>query len=153
MKETEELSESLEMYLKTIYLIEERKRASRVTDIANELGVIKSSVTGAMKTLSRKGLLNYAPYDIITLTDEGQRIARDILARYDGLRDFFIKVLGIEHDTAEAEACQMEHRISEAVFQRLLKFVDAYENSPCEKIRWDPEQGFFCNVERSGCTD
>jgi DtxR family transcriptional regulator, Mn-dependent transcriptional regulator len=163
MKESkEELSESLEMYLKTIYLIEERKKASRVTDIANELGVIKSSVTGALRTLSRKGLLNYAPYDIITLTDEGRGVAQDILARYSGLRDFFVKILGIDHETAEAEACQMEHRISESVFKRLLQFVEYYETSGCEKILWNQDKNYFCSTSEiesgsspttSGCAE
>lgn len=151
MTRTHDLTESLEMYLKTIYLIEQRKRAARVTDIANELGVIASSVTGALRTLSKRGLINYAPYDIITLTSEGLEIAQEIMKKYAALRDFFVKVLGIDEEVAEAEACQMEHRISEVVFDRLLHFVKYYESCPYEKVHWNEEIGYFCSRDDKEC--
>ena len=152
MTRSEELTESMEMYLKTIYLIEQRKRAARVTDIANELGVIASSVTGALRSLSKRGLINYTPYDIITLTPQGMEIALEIMKKYAALRDFFAKVLGVEESVAEAEACQMEHRISEVVFDRLLHFVQYYENCPYEKVHWNDEVGYFCNRDDQECT-
>ena len=145
------LSESLEMYLKAIYIIEQRKRAARVTDIAQELGVINASVTGALRTLSKKGLINYAPYDLITLTDEGRGVAEHIMGKYRALKDFFVKVLGVEKETAEAEACQMEHRISEMVFDRLLQFVRYYETCPFEKVRWNEKLGYFCSHADRDC--
>ncbi|TVR02798.1 MAG: metal-dependent transcriptional regulator [Spirochaetaceae bacterium] len=151
MTKTQDLTESLEMYLKTIYLIELRKRAARVTDIAHDLGVIASSVTGALRTLSKRGLINYAPYDIITLTDEGLVVAKEIMKKYGAMRDFLIKVLGIEESAAEEEACHMEHRMSEVVFQRLLHFVKYYETCPVEKVRWNEELGYFCSREDLDC--
>ena len=145
------LSESLEMYLKAIYIIEQRKRAARVTDIANELGVINASVTGALRTLSKKGLINYAPYDLITLTDDGRETAEHIIEKYRALKDFFVKVLGVDQETAESEACQMEHRISEMVFDRLLQFVRYYETCPFEKVRWNEKLGYFCSHAERDC--
>ncbi len=139
------------MYLKAIYVIEQRKKAARVTDIAHELGVINASVTGALRTLSKKGLINYAPYDLITLTEEGAAVAEHIVEKYRALKDFFIKVLGVDQETAEAEACQMEHRVSEVVFDRLLQFVRYYETCPFEKVRWNDKLGYFCSHAERDC--
>lgn len=145
------LSESQEMYLKAIYIIQVRKKAARVKDIAEELGVNKPSVTAALRVLSGLELVNYQPYDLITLTQRGEEAARAILAKYRALKDFFEKVLGVSPDTAEAEACQMEHRISEDVFERLLHFVDYYETCPHEKVRWNPVLNRFCTLSEDNC--
>ena len=71
MEENNHLSASLEDYLETIFLIVQKKQAARAKDISIELKVKASSVTGALRQLSEKGLINYAPYDIITLTSKG----------------------------------------------------------------------------------
>ena len=68
---SEELTSSLEDYLETIYLIISEKEAVRPKDIAKRMNVSNASVTGALKTLANKGMINYAPYDVITLTNEG----------------------------------------------------------------------------------
>jgi len=107
----EQLTESLEMYLKSIYLIAQKKGAARVKDIALDLGVINASVTGALKQLAKKELINYAPYDLVTLTPKGTSIALSIINKYKTLREFFIMVLGIDPELAEEEACKMEHRL------------------------------------------
>lgn len=139
------------MYLKTIYLIQERKRAARVTDIAKDLGVINSSVTGALKTLSARGLVHYAPYDIVTLTREGERVAEQIVQKYGALKNFFVTVLGVDEQTAAEDACHLEHRISGIVFQRLLAFVDYYEHCPYEKVQWNRNLGRFCSRNMEEC--
>lgn len=151
MADVGHLTESMEMYLKAIYLIEQRKRAARVTDIARELGVIPSSVSAALRTLAKLELINYTPYDIVTLTPQGLDTAEQIMQKYDALRDFFAKVLGVEESVAESEACQMEHRISEEVFDRLLNFVHYYEQCPYERIRWDERIGYFCSRNEAHC--
>lgn len=73
---THTLSESLEDYLEAIYHIVSQKQAARATDISKRLNVNPSSVTGALRSLADKGLVNYAPYDIVTLTAEGSVAAR-----------------------------------------------------------------------------
>ena len=75
MKRTEILTESLEDYLESIYRNIVNKNAARVKDIAADLGVRYPSVTSALKALEKKGLINYEPYGIITLTSEGLAIA------------------------------------------------------------------------------
>lgn len=150
-EETHALSESQEMYLKSIHIIQQQKGAARVKDIAEELGVNKPSVTAALRNLSAIGLVNYRPYDLITLTESGVTTARDIIAKYSTLRDFFHKVLGVEGAVAEAEACQMEHRISEKVFDRLLRFVEYYDSCPHEKVHWNEVLQRFCTHDEENC--
>ena len=68
------VSASLEDYLEAIYHTVEAKGAARAKDIVMRLGVHNSSVTQALRSLSEKELINYAPYDVITLTDKARRI-------------------------------------------------------------------------------
>jgi len=123
----EPLSASLEDYMEAIFHIETEKRAARAKDIADKLNVSSSSVTGALRQLSEKGLVNYAPYDIITLTDEGSTVAQDVIQRHETLQDFFVKILGIDAQEAEDAACKMEHGISEVVLKRLIQFIKFLE--------------------------
>ena len=75
MATTQSLSSNMEDYLEAIYHISSEKQAARAKDISDRLKVNKSSVTGALRSLSEKGLVNYAPYDIITLTAVGEQVA------------------------------------------------------------------------------
>ena len=70
----ERLSASLEDYLEAIFHVVEAKQASRAKDIADRLNVNSSSVTSALHALKERGLVNYEPYDLVTLTPEGLRI-------------------------------------------------------------------------------
>ena len=87
------LSASLEDYLEAIFRIVQEKQAARAKDIGKHLEVSRSSVTGALHALADRELINYAPYDVITLTDKGQALAEDVVRRHEVLRDFFVKVL------------------------------------------------------------
>lgn len=118
------LSASLEDYLEAIYHIVHDKQAARAKDIAQRLGVNRSSVTGALHALSEKKLVHYTPYDIVTLTPEGERVAEGIAHRHDVLRDFFTRVLGVEETVAEENACRIEHAVSEDILDRLAAFID-----------------------------
>jgi len=112
MAKAKMLSASMEDYLEAIFHIAADKQAARAKDIAKRLKVNNSSVTGALRILSEKGYINYAPYDLITLTKKGKELAKDIVRRHEVLRDFFVKVLFIDKDEAEETACEMEHAVS-----------------------------------------
>ncbi|MEA1996971.1 MAG: metal-dependent transcriptional regulator, partial [Gemmatimonadota bacterium] len=118
------LSESLEDYLEAIYHIESRKQAARAKDIAERLDVKGSSVTGALQALAKRKLINYAPYDVITLTAEGRSLALEVVGRHEVLRRFFVDVLDVELKTAEEAACRMEHSLPGEIFERLIAFVE-----------------------------
>jgi DtxR family Mn-dependent transcriptional regulator len=131
------LSESQQMYLKAAWLIQQEKGAARVTDIARRLGVIKASVTAALRSLSRRGLLNYAPYDLITLTDRGRKTATGIMRRYEVLRGFLVSVLGLHEKTAGDDACLLEHRVSDEMYGRLADFIDCCGSCPRQRTWLD----------------
>ena len=125
MSAPQPLSASLEDYLEAIYHIVAAKQAARAKDIAARLKVSGSSVTGALHALAKRELINYAPYDIITLTDEGHRIAADVVRRHCVLRRFFTDVLDVPHAEADDAACRMEHAIPRAILQRIIAFAES----------------------------
>ncbi len=130
MTAPDELSASMEDYLEAIFHIVAHKQAARAKDIARTLGVNNSSVTGALRSLSEKGYINYAPYDVITLTPKGQRYAEDVVRRHEALMDFFTKVLCVEEIEASEAACKMEHAVSRPILDRLIRFVEFIEICP-----------------------
>ncbi len=130
MAATETLTASMEDYLEAIYHIVSKKQAARAKDIAQRLEVNNSSVTGALRILSEKGFINYAPYDVITLTPKGRQHAEDVVRRHEALMDFFTKVLCVEADEASDAACKMEHAVSRTILDRLIRFVEFMEICP-----------------------
>jgi DtxR family transcriptional regulator, Mn-dependent transcriptional regulator len=140
---TANLSASQEDYLEAIFHIEDRKRAARAKDIVERMGVHNSSVTQALRALAEKGLVNYAPYDLVTLTEEGRRRAADVVNRHRAVRQFLIEVLGISPDLAEVDACRLEHAISNEVLSRLGDLVAFQLANPRHACRWNTERGGF----------
>ncbi len=136
MDRIEPLSSNMEDYLEAIFHISQEKQAARAKDIADRVKVNKSSVTGALRSLSEKGLVNYAPYDIITLTTKGKRLAEEVVRRHEALKDFFIKVLLIDETEAEKAACKVEHAVSKNIIDRLINFVEFLEICPRGGREW-----------------
>jgi DtxR family Mn-dependent transcriptional regulator len=136
MASAEAVSASLENYLEAIFHITEEKQAARAKDIAQRLKLKGSSVTGALRQLSERGLINYAPYDIITLTPNGKKIAKDVVNRHTTLREFFTEVLLLDAGTAEDGACKLEHDISRKILDRLVKFMKFIELCPRIESHW-----------------
>jgi DtxR family Mn-dependent transcriptional regulator len=124
------LSASLEDYLEAIFHIVREKSAARPKDISTYLEVGNSSVTGALKALAARELVNYAPYDVVTLTPSGEKAARDVVRRHESLREFFIKVLAADNRLAEEAACKMEHEIPPELVDRCIRFVEFIEMCP-----------------------
>ena len=118
------VSASMEDYLEAIYQIVQEKKVARSKEISKELGVTNASVTGALRVLSERNLINYAPYELITLTGEGNRLAENVVQRHSMLKEFFISVLGIDEEEAGENACKMEHVITENLQQRLIRFIE-----------------------------
>jgi DtxR family Mn-dependent transcriptional regulator len=144
------LSASLEDYLEAIFWIVREKQAARARDIAKRLDVGRSSVTGALHALAERTLINYAPYDLITLTEKGKSIAEDVVRRHEVLRDFFVKVLAVGADDAEAAACKMEHAIPEGVLRRFLEFVEFMDRCPRGGTNWVKRFTCSCEEDKTG---
>jgi len=132
MAKSNNLSASLEDYLEAIFNLAGESNVARSKDIAKLLGVSRSSVTGALRTLKQKGLANYKPYDFVTLTEAGQVAAAEIAQKHRVLKSFFINVLGIQKEVAQQAACKAEHALGPEVISRLLsliKFVTANDEN------------------------
>ncbi len=128
--QTVPLSASLEDYIEAIYHIITKNQVARSKDIAARLNVSRASVTEALRTLSKKGLIHYAPYEPITLTRCGKETAEDVIFRHEALKRFFIEVLAIDAKTAEEGACKVEHAAPPEVIARMISFIDFLQACP-----------------------
>jgi DtxR family Mn-dependent transcriptional regulator len=136
------LTPALEDYLEAIFNLCRVDRAARSRDIAENLNVHKSTVTAALKSLGHLRLVNYSPYEAVTLTMEGRRLAEDVIRRHQALRDFFIDILKVEAGMAEKAACGMEHAIPREIVDRLASFAAAVLSCP----RGQSEPGGTCGM-------
>ncbi len=125
----EKLSVSLEDYIEEIYNQILNTGHAKVTPIASALGVKKASVTGALNVLAEKKLINYAPYSEITLTKDGEIIAKKIFEKHENLAEFFINVLNADKSEAADIACKMEHIVSDKIFDNMIKLTEYIKNS------------------------
>lgn len=124
LQNREKLSASLEDYLEAIFNLSGHGTGARSKDIAEMLGVARSSVTGALQVLKEKGLANYRPYGCITLTDSGQAAAAEVVRKHNILKSFFVCVLCADDETAQKAACRAEHALGPEIIGRLLSFIE-----------------------------
>lgn len=109
------LKESGEMYLETIFVLFNSKSSVRSIDIAEYMNFTKPSVSRGVGLLKKQGYIEVDAGGYITLTDEGLEAAEKIYERHTVLTDM-LKAIGIDEETAAADACRMEHVISEKTF-------------------------------------
>jgi len=140
----EGLSASLEDYLEAIYHLQNTRRVARAKEIAEALKVSRGSVTGALKSLAEKGLIDYSPYSYITLKAEGEAIAREIIRRHGILKQFFAEVLQLATETAEANACRVEHAIDPETIDRLVSFLEFLKTCPRGGDDWLSSFTTYC---------
>lgn len=129
MKCTVKLTGSLEDYLEAVYLVEKKKGEVRITDIALFMNLSKPSVNKAVSTLKESGLLEHEKYGTIKLTESGTKLAKEIYFRHETLTKFFIEALDIEPETAEDEACKIEHIISRQTLNKLVDYMKNFSNN------------------------
>jgi DtxR family Mn-dependent transcriptional regulator len=137
-----ELSASLEDYLEAIHQVIAERGEARAKDIADRLGVAASSVTNALHGLVKRELIHHAPYDPIALTDEGARIAGDVVHRHEVLTHFLTDVLAVDAQTATACACKMEHVVGDAILDRLIAFIEYDRHTGNGNATWVEGKGF-----------
>ena len=125
-----EQTASMEDYLEAVAMLRGKGKVVRVSQISRKLGVKMPSVTSALKKLSEQELVEHERYGHIKLTPEGDKVARDVIYRHEALTRFFAQALGINRETAEEDACKIEHVISPLSMERLAKFVEFIEACP-----------------------
>ena len=112
----------MEDYLEAILNLSANDGHAHSKDIAEKLGVARPSVTGALRTLKKKGLANYEPYGSVTLTKSGKAAAEKVARKHEIIKSFFVDVLGVDGPIAQQSACKAEHAFGPAVISRLLDF-------------------------------
>jgi len=116
------LHESGQMYLEAIYVLGQKSTYVRAIDVGEYLGYSKPSVSRAMANLRRDGYVTVREDGALQLTELGHREASIIYERHDVLTRLLIR-LGVDEETASADACKMEHAISEESFEAIVKHM------------------------------
>ena len=124
MKEKTRLTTNMEDYLEAISILEEDRKYVRVRDIARQMKVKMPSVTGALRSLSEKELVNHEKYEYVELTKQGAMIAQEIRRRHSTILRFLTEVLNVDLEVAERDSCEMEHAVSGITMDRLLKLIE-----------------------------
>jgi DtxR family Mn-dependent transcriptional regulator len=128
-------SESVEMYLKEIYLLSRDGDPAATGAIADRLGVSPPSVTDRLNHLTELGLVTYEKHAGAALTDRGEAEATALLRKHCRIERFLVQELGLTEGFHD-EACRLEHAATDEVAKRLDRFVDLPEECPdC----YDPE--------------
>lgn len=118
--------ESGEMYLEAILVLSKKTGFVRSIDVSEYLGYSKPSVSRAMGILRNGGYIVVDKDGSITLTDSGREIAEKIYERHTLLSALLIR-MGVSEETAAADACKMEHAISDESFQAIKRYAAGLE--------------------------
>lgn len=108
--------ESAEDYLERILMLRLRNGTVRSIDIVRDLDYSKPSVSVAMKRLRENGYIEMGSDGYITLLPPGEEIATRIYARHQILTEFLVQ-LGVSPENAAADACKIEHDISDESYE------------------------------------
>jgi len=148
----EKLSSTLEDYLETICRLQDEKGFARVRDIADALDVASSTATAALHALDQKGMINYKPYEPVTLSSAGRERSEQILLRHRILQDFLENVLAIPGERADSIACRMEHAIDKESLMRFVCFLVFIKDHPGSGRDWLSQFGEFLTDGADGFT-
>jgi DtxR family Mn-dependent transcriptional regulator len=143
-----ELTASQEDYLEAVLELIRRTGYARVRDIAERLNVAKSSVTFALRGLAKRGLVDYEPYQVVSLTREGEAAAERVRRKHRGLSRFLQDVLDVDEAIAEANACRIEHSVSEGLLRRLSCFGSFMSESSVPARQLPEAFRAYCQEQR-----
>lgn len=153
------ITASSQDYLEAILELSYDNHAVRVTDIANKMNIKKASVTQAITILAEEGLVITERYGPVYLTESGMEEAEKVKIKHSLLTYFFQVVLGVSKDTAENDACLIEHSMSDETFLKFADFLnkkellDRFEKKEklieivCKDCKKIEKKGSFCCPE------
>lgn len=118
-----QIHESAEDYLEAILILQEKHGEVRSIDIVNKTGYTKPSISVAMKHLRENGYILMDENGYITLTDSGSAVAQRIYTRHRVLTQLLTDI-GVGEETAAADACKIEHDLSNETFQKIREYAD-----------------------------
>ena len=117
--------ESSEDYLETILILREQNGNVRSIDIVNKMNYSKPSISIAMKKLKSEGMVEMDLNGYITLTAKGEEVAKRIYSRHKLLEKCLVAI-GVDPDTAEEEACRIEHVIDDDTYYKINAFYERH---------------------------
>ncbi len=115
-----QLQESGEMYLETIFILNNEYAHVRSIDVCDYMGFSKPSVSRAIGLLKNGGYVNVDESGYLTLTDAGKEVAEKMYSRHRVLTDFLVSI-GVPEEIAQSDACKIEHHISDESFDAIKK--------------------------------
>lgn len=121
-----EIQKSSEDYLETMLMMQKKHGFIRSIDVAEHLGVTKPSVSYATKRLRENGYISMDKTGLITLEPTGMAIAQEMLERHQTLTNFFVN-LGVDQETAESDACKIEHDLSPQTFAAICRHAREHQ--------------------------
>lgn len=127
------LQESGEMYLETILILSRRGGCVRSVDISEHMGYSKPSVSRAVGLLKSADYITIDDDGHIHLTDSGRVVAEKIFGRHTLLTELLVS-MGVSPDTAAADACKMEHVISDETYEAIHRHMQAYGSNTNHNI-------------------
>jgi DtxR family Mn-dependent transcriptional regulator len=125
---------TIEDYVEIIYILQKGKQKVHTSDIASAFDVNPASVTEMFQKLSEEKYISYEKYTGVTLTEKGREIAILTKQKHDILKHFLM-ILGVDDQTADEDACRIEHTITKETFLKLTKFVEFVQYTE-GKSRW-----------------
>jgi DtxR family Mn-dependent transcriptional regulator len=130
------ISSTMEDYLETIFELESDNEYVRVKDIAHKMNVKLPTVTSMLNTLQKRSLVSHEKYDHVELTRKGRKIAKEIYRSHTMIKKFLMDVLNIDANTADEDACKMEHAVSSETLERIVTFMEFIEECPRGGSDW-----------------
>lgn len=147
MKET--LTGKAEDYLRAVYEIVQRKGYARIRDIAKELGVQPPSAVEMMKKLDQMEFIAYEKYGAVTLTSQGEEIARAVSKRHETFKKF-LEIILVPKEIALKDSHLLEHQLHPKTvvqFTRFVEFVTSAPEHPKFLGRWLEQFKTYCEKE------
>ena len=126
------VQESAEDYLESILILKEKKGLVRSIDVVHHMGYSKPSVSRAMSLLRENGYVEMTDGNFLLLTDKGREIAQRMYERHTLLTDWLV-FLGVDRKTAAADACRIEHVVSQESFEKIREHVRREGEFPPEE--------------------
>ncbi|WP_313891913.1 transcriptional regulator MntR [Psychrobacillus sp.] len=120
---------SMEDHIEQIYMLIESKGYARVSDIAEALSVLPSSVTKMVQKLDKDGFLIYEKYRGLTLTSKGMKLGKKLVKRHDLLEDF-LRLIGVKEENIYEDVEGIEHHLSWNSIDRIADLVLFLEENP-----------------------
>ena len=120
---------SMEDHIEQIYMLIEQKGYARVSDIAESLSILPSSVTKMVQKLDKDGYLIYERYRGLMLTPKGLKLGKRLVQRHE-LLEQFLRLIGVQEDKIYGDVEGIEHHLSSESIERIADLIQAMEEHP-----------------------